>query len=40
MRIFIDTFAFYALLDRDDENHQKAKKAWVGMIEGFIVITP
>jgi predicted nucleic acid-binding protein len=28
MRIFIDTAAFYALLDRDDENHPKAKKAW------------
>jgi len=28
VRIFVDTSAFYALLDRDDENHQKAKKAW------------
>jgi predicted nucleic acid-binding protein len=28
MRIFNDTSSFYALLDRDDENHQKAKKAW------------
>jgi uncharacterized protein len=34
MRIFIDTSAFYALLDRDDENHQKAKKAWAGMVHG------
>ena len=34
MRIFIDTSAFYALLDRDDKNHQKGKKAWREMIEG------
>jgi len=25
MRIFVDTSAFYALLDRDDRNHQKGK---------------
>jgi len=28
MRIFIDTSALYALLDRDDSNHQKAKRVW------------
>jgi predicted nucleic acid-binding protein len=28
MRIFVDTSALYALLDRDDGNHPKAKKAW------------
>jgi predicted nucleic acid-binding protein len=28
MRIFNDTSAFNALLDRDDANNQKAKKMW------------
>jgi uncharacterized protein len=28
MRIFVDTSAFYALLDRDDRNHPKAKEKW------------
>jgi len=28
MRIFMDTSAFFALLDRDDANHKKAKKIW------------
>lgn len=32
MRIFIDTSAFFALLDRDDANHLKAKRAWVDML--------
>ncbi|MBM2834194.1 MAG: hypothetical protein HW406_1355 [Candidatus Brocadiaceae bacterium] len=28
MRIFVDTSAFFALLDRDDANHKKAKEVW------------
>ena len=28
MRIFVDTSAFFALLDRDDANHKKAKEIW------------
>ncbi len=33
MRIFIDTSAFYALLDKDDSNHSKARKAWPALIK-------
>jgi predicted nucleic acid-binding protein len=29
MRIFVDTSAFYAYLDRDDKNHQKAKNQFM-----------
>jgi uncharacterized protein len=33
MRIFTDTSAFYALLDLDDRNHQKGKRAWKKTLE-------
>lgn len=32
MRIFIDTSAFYALLDRDDLNHKNARAAWITLL--------
>jgi uncharacterized protein len=32
MRIFIDTSAIYALLDRDDVEHKKAKKIWIDLL--------
>jgi uncharacterized protein len=34
MRIFIDTSAFYALLDRDDDNHVEAGRAWKDILGG------
>lgn len=34
MRVFIDTSAFYALLDRDDANHSSARVAWTSLLEG------
>lgn len=32
MMIFIDTSAFFALLDRDDDYHEAAKNAWVEIL--------
>jgi predicted nucleic acid-binding protein len=32
MRIFVDTSAIYALLDRDDADHKKAKKIWIDLL--------
>lgn len=33
MNIFIDTSAFYALLDRNDENHNSAQNIWKRLLE-------
>jgi uncharacterized protein len=34
MTVFVDTSALYALLDRDDRNHQRAAAAWRALVEG------
>ena len=40
MRVFIDTSAFYALLDRDDDNHARARNAWTDILEtGAVAVT-
>lgn len=40
MRIFIDTSAFYALLDRKDEFHLKAKEKWNRILDtGFVLVS-
>jgi predicted nucleic acid-binding protein len=40
MRIFVDTSAFYALLDRDDDNHAKARDAWTELLDsGAVAVT-
>ena len=32
--VFIDTSAFYAVLDADDEVHAQARMGWTGLIRG------
>lgn len=32
MTVFVDTSAFYAVLDRDDANHPAAKEAWATLL--------
>ena len=34
MRIFVDTSAFYAVMDADDEHHPAALPVWVDLLEG------
>ncbi|MDA8170793.1 MAG: PIN domain-containing protein [Nitrospiraceae bacterium] len=35
MKVFLDTSAFFALLDRDDSNHKKAKEQWNGLLDNI-----
>ena len=38
--VFIDTSAFYALMDRSDRYHQSASKLWAHMLDsGFYMMT-
>lgn len=32
MSVYVDTSAFLAVLDADDNNHEAAKKAWVDLV--------
>lgn len=32
MTVFVDTSAFYALFDRDDSNHEPARKLWTHLL--------
>ena len=33
MNVFVDTSAFFAILDIDDVNHKKAKTHWIDLIQ-------
>jgi predicted nucleic acid-binding protein len=40
MTVFVDTSAFYAVLDRDDSNHAEAKTVWTRLVrEGATFLT-
>jgi uncharacterized protein len=38
MIVFADTSALYAVLDRDDENHQRARAAWEMLLKSDAVL--
>ncbi|MBM3749106.1 MAG: type II toxin-antitoxin system VapC family toxin [Acidobacteria bacterium] len=38
MTVFVDTSAFYAVLDRDDSNHEAARAAWERLLRGSAVL--
>jgi uncharacterized protein len=33
VKVFIDTSAFFAFIDKDDQNHERSKSTWIGLIE-------
>ncbi len=40
MTVFVDTSAFYAVLDRDDRNHAPAAEKWAGLLnQGHSLLT-
>ena len=40
MTVFLDTSGLYAVFDRDDANHSRAKEAWVEWLrEGAVLLT-
>lgn len=41
MSVFVDTSAIFAVLDADDQNHERARQAWVDMVsqETWLVCT-
>ncbi len=38
MTVFVDTSAFYAVLDRDDANHSAARETWERLLRGAAVL--
>ena len=34
MNVFVDTSAFFAVLDSDDEGHAAARTAWIDLLQG------
>jgi len=35
-RVFMDTSAFYALMDRPDSNHEQADDLWASLLAGVL----